>query len=171
MKLKKPAVVGVASAAVLSLALTACGGGSGSSADGSGGGKHDKDAIVNIGSLYEPQNLSNTAGGGQGVTEALAGNVYEGLFQLTDKGDVEKLLAEDHQVSDDGLTYTFTLRDGVKFHSGKALTSEDVKYSLERVIADDSQSARKANLEVMEKTEAPDARTVKVTLSEKSISF
>ncbi|MCX5460330.1 ABC transporter substrate-binding protein [Streptomyces albidoflavus] len=171
MKLKKPAVVGVASAAVLSLALTACGGGSGSSADGSGGGKHDKDATVNIGSLYEPQNLSNTAGGGQGVTEALAGNVYEGLFRLTDKGDVEKLLAEDHEVGDDGLTYTFTLRDGVKFHSGKALTSKDVKYSLERVIADDSQSARKANLEVMKKIEAPDARTVKVTLSEKSISF
>ena len=50
----------------------------------------------------------------------------------TDDGEVEPLLAEGAEVSDDGLTYTFTLRDGVTFHSGKALTSADVKYSIER---------------------------------------
>ena len=47
----------------------------------------DPDATISIGSLYEPQNLDNTAGGGQGVTEAFDGNVYEGLFRLTDSGD------------------------------------------------------------------------------------
>ncbi|MGW0788125.1 ABC transporter substrate-binding protein [Streptomyces sp. NPDC002911] len=165
MSTKKNVLYGTASVAALALALTACGGSSAS------GGTWDKDAVVNIGSLYEPQNLDNTAGGGQGVTEALNGNVYEGLFRLTDEGKVEKLLAQDYETGADGLTYTFTLRDGVKFHSGKALTSQDVKYSLEKVIADDSQSARKSNLEVIKDIATPDTRTVKITLSKKSISF
>lgn len=168
MSLRKTPLYAVTSAAVLSLALTACGGSNGS---GASGGTWNKNATVNIGSLYEPQNLDNTAGGGQGVTEALNGNVYEGLFRLTDDGDVEKLLAQDYKVSDDGLTYTFTLRDGVKFHSGGELTSDDVKYSLEKVLADDSQSARKSNLEVVKEITTPDPRTVRVTLSQKSISF
>lgn len=169
MSIKKSSLYGTATAVTLALALSACGGGSGGG--GAAGGTYDKDATVNIGSLYEPQNLDNTAGGGQGVTEALNGNVYEGLFKLADDGEVEPLLAEDHQVSEDGLTYTFTLRDGVTFHSGKQLSSQDVKYSLERVLAEDSQSSRKSSLEVIEDIAAPDARTVKVTLSKRSISF
>ncbi|MFF0465176.1 ABC transporter substrate-binding protein [Streptomyces mexicanus] len=168
MSIKKTSVFSVATAAALAVTLTACGGGTGA---GSASGTYDKNATVNIGSLYEPQNLDNTAGGGQGVTEALNGNVYEGLFRLTDDGKVEKLLAQDYKVSDDGLTYTFTLRGGVKFHSGKTLTSADVEYSLEKVLGKDSQSARKSNLEVVKDIATPDARTVKVTLSKKSISF
>ncbi|MFE7758769.1 ABC transporter substrate-binding protein [Streptomyces sp. NPDC057418] len=168
MRTKKNVLYGTASAAALALTLSACGGSGGSSASG---GTWDKDAVVNIGSLYEPQNLDNTAGGGQGVTEALNGNVYEGLFRLTDDGKVDNLLAKDYETSADGLTYTFTLREGVTFHSGKELTAEDVKYSLEKVIADDSQSARKSNLEVVQDISTPDARTVRITLSKKSISF
>ncbi|MFE7428903.1 ABC transporter substrate-binding protein [Streptomyces sp. NPDC057545] len=167
MSIKKTSLYGGATAAALALTLTACGGATG----GSSGGGSGKDATIDIGSLYEPQNLDNTGGGGQGVTEALNGNVYEGLFRLTDDGKVEKLLAQDHKVSADGLTYTFTLRDGVTFHSGKKLTSQDVKYSLEKVIAKDSQSARKSNLEVIKSVGTPDARTVVVGLSKKSISF
>ncbi|SHM59892.1 peptide/nickel transport system substrate-binding protein [Cryptosporangium aurantiacum] len=149
------------------LALAACGGGN----DDGGSGTADANAIIQVGSLYEPQNLDNTNGGGQGVTEAFNGNVYEGLFKLTDEGKVEPLLAADHQVSPDGLTYTFTLRDGVKFHSGKALTSADVKYSIEKVTAENSQSARKSSFEVIKSIATPDAKTVVVTLSSKSISF
>ncbi len=80
------------------------------------------DATINIGSLYEPQNLDNTAGAGQGINEAFNGNVYEALFRLTDAGTVEPVLAKDTKVSDDGLTYTFTLQPGVTFHSGAPLT-------------------------------------------------
>ncbi|GAA2058778.1 ABC transporter substrate-binding protein [Leifsonia soli] len=145
------------------LTLAGCAGGS-SSAGGS-------DATIAIGSLYEPVNLDNTAGGGQGVTEALNGNVYEGLFKLTDQGKVEPLLATKYTTSADGLTYTFTLRDGVKFHSGKPLTSADVKRSIERVTSDDSQSARKSQLEVIKSIDTPDDKTVTITLSSRSISL
>ncbi|MFE6489673.1 ABC transporter substrate-binding protein, partial [Streptomyces sp. NPDC057757] len=168
MRLNKSTLYATATTAGLAVALTACGG---SGAKTGSAGSWDKNATVNIGSLYEPQNLDNTAGGGQGVTEALNGNVYEGLFKLTDDGKVDKLLAQDYKVAADGLTYTFTLRSGVKFHSGKELTSADVKYSLQKVLADDSQSARKSNLEVIKDIATPDAHTVKITLSQKSISF
>ena len=102
----------------------------------------DSNAVISIGSLYEPQNLDNTGGGGQGVTEALNGNVYEGLFKLTDTGKVENLLATSSKISADGLTYTIGLRPNVHFHSGKTVTSADVKYSITKVTSADSQSAR-----------------------------
>jgi peptide/nickel transport system substrate-binding protein len=129
------------------------------------------DATINIGSLYEPQNLDNTAGGGQGVTEALNGNVYEGLFRLTDSGKVENLLATSTKISSNGLVYTFALRDNVTFHSGKTLTSADVKYSIEKVTAATSQSARKSSFAVVKSIATPNVRTVVITLSSKSISF
>lgn len=131
----------------------------------------DPNAVIRIGSLYEPQNLDNTAGAGQGVTQAFNGNVYEGLFRLTDEGEVEEVLVEDYEISEDGLTYTFTLRDGVTFHSGDPLTAADVKYSIERVTAPDSQSSRRSSLETIESIETPDDQTVVITLSERSISL
>ena len=129
------------------------------------------DATIQIGSLYEPQNLDNTAGGGQGVTEAFDGNVYQGLYQLTDSGKVVPLLADSYTVSPDGLTYTFTLKSGVTFHSGKPMTSADVKASIERVFADASQSARKSSFQGIAGIVAPTPDTVVVTLSSPSISF
>ena len=132
---------------------------------------HNPDATIRIGSLYEPQNLDNTAGAGQGINEAFNGNVYEALFKLTDAGAVEPSLVADYSTSDDGLTYTFTLRDGVTFHSGDPLTAADVKYSIERVTAEDSKSSRKSSLATIANIEAPDEKTVVVTLSRRSISL
>lgn len=129
------------------------------------------EATVSVGSLYEPVNLDNTAGGGQGVTEALNGNVYEGLFKLTDKGAVENLLATRVAKSADGLTYTVTIRPGLKFHSGDAVTSADVKYSVEKVTAAASKSARKNSFKPISGISTPSPLTVVFTLSAKSISF
>nr|WP_220475831.1 ABC transporter substrate-binding protein [Alpinimonas psychrophila] len=142
-----------------------------SCASGPATGTNSADATINVGSVYEPQNLDNTGGGGQGVTEALNGNVYEGLFRLSDSGDVTPLLAREYSVSPDGLTYTVTLQNNVTFHSGATLTSADVKSSIERVTAADSQSSRKSSLAVIAGIETPDANTVVVTLATKSISF
>jgi peptide/nickel transport system substrate-binding protein len=162
---KTPLIAVLATAVATTLALAGCSGGASSS------GASGSDASIAVGSIYEPQNLDNTGGGGQGVVEALNGNVYEGLFKLTDDGKVEPLLATSYKASDDGLTYTFTLRDGVKFHSGKPLTSAAVKSSIERVTAADSQSARKSQLEVISKIDTPDDKTVVITLKSRSISL
>ncbi len=129
------------------------------------------DATIAIGSLYEPQNLDNTAGAGQGVNEAFNGNVYEALFRLDDNGTVSPALVKDYKVSEDGLTYTFTLQSGVTFHSGDPLTAADVKFSIERVTAADSKSSRKNSLKSIASIETPDDSTVVIKLSSRSISL
>ena len=62
-------------------------------------------------------------------------SVFDGLLDYKPgTTEIEPDLAEKFEVSPDGLTYTFTLRKGVKFHNGREMTSADVKYSLERMI-------------------------------------
>ncbi|MBR3525842.1 MAG: ABC transporter substrate-binding protein [Lachnospiraceae bacterium] len=65
-------------------------------------------------------------------TKEILFNIYEGLVKYDESGDLKPAIASDTQVSEDGLTYTFTLRDGVKFHNGNTVTAEDVIYSIER---------------------------------------
>lgn len=58
--------------------------------------------------------------------------VYDTLFAMDEKLQIKPQMLERHSVSADGLTYTFTLRDGLKFHDGAAVTSADVVASLQR---------------------------------------
>lgn len=60
-------------------------------------------------------------------------NLYSTLVYPTAGGNVEPYVAEDWDVSDDNLTYTFYLREGIKFHDGRELTAEDVKFSYDRL--------------------------------------
>ena len=66
------------------------------------------------------------------ATRNVAMHVFEQLVTRDENNDVIPELAESWQVSPDGLTYTFKIRTGVKFHNGKELTSADVKASFER---------------------------------------
>src|SRR5207302_300753 len=66
------------------------------------------------------------------ITETLTNHIYEGLYCLDSSNRPIPMLAESHTVSKDGLVYTFKLRQGVKFHNGKEMTSEDVVASLAR---------------------------------------
>ncbi len=59
-------------------------------------------------------------------------NVYEGLMKPDEDGNLVPAVASDYSVSDDQMTYTFTLREGVKFHNGELVTADDVIYSLKR---------------------------------------
>ena len=65
-------------------------------------------------------------------------NVFDRLFESEVQSDgstaVVPSLCESYAVSDDGLTYTFTLRDGVVFSNGSALTASDVQYTFERLL-------------------------------------
>lgn len=63
-------------------------------------------------------------------------NIYETLLRFDpDTKEFEYLLAESYSVSEDGLTWTFNLREGVKFHDGTEMTAEDVKFSIDRTIS------------------------------------
>src|SRR5215211_2553733 len=67
------------------------------------------------------------------ASERLRTLIFNTLVKKDEKFDYRGELASDINRSDDGLTYTFTLHDGVKFHNGQALTSADVKYTLDLV--------------------------------------
>src|SRR5437763_13268700 len=90
-----------------------------------------KGGILKVGNLGEPPSLDahwTTAS----ITETVTNHIYEGLYCLDSSNRPTPMLAESHTVSKDGLTYTFKLRQGIKFHNGKEMTSEDVVPSLAR---------------------------------------
>ncbi|MCA8967550.1 MAG: ABC transporter substrate-binding protein, partial [Planctomycetes bacterium] len=76
-------------------------------------------------------------------TFEITGNVYDALvaFSLDDTSKIHGVLAESWTVGDDGRTYTFKIRDGVKFHSGRPLTARDVEYSFRRLVLMDGSPA------------------------------
>ncbi|MBI2908487.1 MAG: ABC transporter substrate-binding protein [Chloroflexi bacterium] len=82
-------------------------------------------------------------------------------------------LAKSWEVSADGLTYTFRLHEGVKFHDGNPLRAEDVKFNLDRIIFPPQNflSARKELFRPVARVEAPDALTAKVVLKYPQPSF
>ena len=88
-------------------------------------------------------------------------NVVESLVTANATLDgVEPELATDWTVSDDGLTYTFNLRRGVKFHNGKEFKAEDVIFSFNRIMDPNFPAADRSDLEMVESIEAPDDYTV-----------
>ena len=99
-------------------------------------------------------------------------NVFEGLMKPTPEGDLTPAIASDYQVSEDRLTYTFTLRDGVKFHNGDTVTAEDVVYSIQRcAAATETGIVPVEAFSIITDIQALDERTVAITISEPSNEF
>ena len=76
-------------------------------------------------SLDPPTVNSNTVGG-------IGVHIYESLFQMNENYEPVPVLAESYEVSDDGMVYTFKLRQGVKFHNGEEMKADDVVASMNR---------------------------------------
>lgn len=93
-------------------------------------------------------------------------NIYEGLVKLQTDGTYAGAVASDYEISDDSGTYTFTLRDGVKFHNGQEVTAEDVLYSVQLAI--DSKITGYDNVDTFEAT---DAKTIVIQLKQADADF
>jgi len=114
----------------------------------------------------EPPHLDPTSAAAGAIDSVLYANVFEGLTRFGADGAILPGLAESWEVSGDGLTYTFDLRDGVTFHDGTAMDAEDVKFTLDRARAEDSANAQKALFEDIAEVTAPDPQTVQITLAQ-----
>lgn len=117
-----------------------------------------------LGSSLDPRNLASA-----GAREVLF-NVFEGLYKPTASGDFAPALATEYKVSEDGKTYTFTIREGVKFHNGKTMTPDDVVYTFKSYTEDGTDSNLKAALENVTDVKA-DGGTVVITLAEANSDF
>ena len=133
-KFAKRALLLLLTGVMLSASLYGCAGGTnnGTTPEASAQtGELSKGNSVTVGIAQDLDSLDPHAAVAAGTSEVLF-NVFEGLVKAAPDGGVIPAVASDYTVSDDGLTYTFTLREGVKFHNGNAVTMEDVLYSLER---------------------------------------
>ncbi|MFD2252462.1 ABC-type transport system substrate-binding protein [Pseudochelatococcus lubricantis] len=102
---------------------------------------------------------------------AVQQSYVEALTSIAANGAVEPFLAESFAVSPDGLTYTFRLREGVRFHNGDLLTARDVAANFERVKSKVKGGWLVSALQQVSKLETPDDRTVVVTLDEPFAPF
>lgn len=118
-----------------------------------------------ISSMIEPETLDVTR---STWVDAAIGMMYEPLITTDNSGKIIPWLAESYNISEDGNIWTFTLRKGVKFHSGEPLNAEAMKYSIETLQKD---SPNKALLGPITKVEVVDEQTFKIIFSEPFAPF
>lgn len=160
----------ISAIAATAVILSACTGSAAPEPEATSTGKPDPDATLQVGLVLEPTNLDIRHTSGAALEQILIDNIYEGLVSRTEDNEIEGRLASDYEVSSDGLTYTFTLNDGIAFHSGTALTSADVVASYEAVRTDATVQGNAEFADVASIT-APDAATVQIVLNKPNQNF
>ena len=121
------------------------------------------DAIIGL--QLEPPHLDPTSAAAGAIDQVLYANVFEGLTRFGPDGSVQPGLAASWTISDDGLSYTFQLREGVTFHDGTTFEASDVVFSLDRARAEDSTNAQKALFAGIESVEALGDSSVRIDLA------
>lgn len=151
--------------AVAAIALTACSGGDTAPGGGDEGGTPDATRVITVGqtvgvSQLDP-NISTLS------SERVMWNLlWDGLTTQSESGDVKPELATEWTTAEDGLSWTFTLRDGVTFHDGRDLVASDVVKVVERVLDPEVASPQRSKLSTVTGVTAPDDKTVVFALSE-----
>ena len=135
---------------------------SGDAAQGEAADSEYKDTLVfamntDVQSM-DPQIQNDT------TSEQVVKMLYNTLLKFEDDGTVVGDLAESWSVSEDKLTWTFNLKQGVKFHNGKELTSADVKATFDRALNAEAGGLRTTEIiKMFTAVEAPDPYTVTIT--------
>jgi len=130
----------------------------------SGGGEVKKGGTLIFGHDREPDSLDPHK-----VTAVIASDwmlkIYDTLVTvLPDLSTIDPGLAESWEASEDGQTYTFTLKEGVEFHSGDPFTAADAKFTIDRWLADETASPTKHRIAGIASVEAPDDTTLTLKL-------
>ena len=133
--------------------------------------------VLIVGQIAEPQSLDPHTVTASNDFRILV-NVYDGLVRYKDGTlEVEPALAESWEISEDGKTYTFKLREGVTFHDGSDFNAEAVKFNFDRMLKDDhpfydtGPFPLSFNFASVEAVNAIDAQTVEFKLKEPFAPF
>lgn len=123
---------------------------------------------VRVGLQLEPPNLDPTSGAATATDEVAYATIFEGLVRIGADGTVRPWLSSGWTVSDDGLSYTFDLRPGVRFQDGSPFTADDVVFSLTRATAPDSSNAQAQALRTIRAVTATGPLQVRLDLAERN---
>ena len=126
---------GLAGAALLGTAGCGVFSGGGGGGGGTGGGGGGSSITLNLQATIRDMDSTTTT---DSVSSGILLNVMEGLYRLDENLEPQPAMAEGVQISDDKLTYTFTLRDGVKWSNGDPVTSQDFEYAWLRALDPDT---------------------------------
>ena len=118
---------------------------------------------IAIGIKLAPVSLDIRNQSGSALEQLLIGNVYEALVSRNSNNEVEPGLAKSWTISNDGLTYTFKLNEHMNFSNGDTLDATDVAWSINQLKS--KQYYNSDQVENLKQASAPDATTVKLTLS------
>jgi peptide/nickel transport system substrate-binding protein len=119
----------------------------------------------------EPPSLDPTTNASAAIDQILQENVYEGLVRAAPDGELEPGLAAAFEVSADGLTYTFSLRQGVLFHDGRPFTAADVVSTFERDKNPETGHPNPSYYSQIDRIEAPAPATVVFRMKNVDASF
>ena len=120
---------------------------------------------LNVGATAEPDGLDPITVSGAGTSFVLLYNVYETLVKIDSEGAIRPLLATDWTISDDRLTYTFTLESRARFASGAPVNADAVVKSFDRARGEGATDQIRAQWAAVESVEATGDHTVEVKLS------
>ena len=98
-------------------------------------------------------------------------NVFEGLVKPDENGELIPAIASEWTISDDATVYTFTIREGIKYHDGTTVAPSDVVYSITRCMDDATASPYQSGLSSIETVEVNEAGEVVITLSAPDSEF
>ena len=121
---------------------------------------------LTVGMQLEPPNLDPTGGAAAAIDEVVYANIFEGLTRFGPDGSVRPSLAASWSIENDGTRYVFSLQSGVTFHDGATFSSEDVKFSIDRAMAEDSTNAQKGLFANIDSVEVIDDNTVAINLKQ-----
>jgi peptide/nickel transport system substrate-binding protein len=108
---------------------------------------------------------------GPTVNWACITQIHNALVEMDPYFQYQPVLAESYEISDDGMEYTFTLREGVTFHDGEAFTADDVKYTMDYYGNPDNAMLTASDFVSIASTEVVDDLTVTITLNAPNAAF
>lgn len=106
-----------------------------------------------------------------GIDISVLNTMYESLLTPNQDGELEPLLATEYKISDDGLTYTFELKKGVKFTDGTTFNAKAVKANIERILDSNGSLNSYRDLKGIKKVKVTGDYEIKITLKEVNSQF
>ncbi|MGL4611948.1 MAG: ABC transporter substrate-binding protein, partial [Trueperaceae bacterium] len=126
---------------------------------------------VTVSIVADPPGWDPTKSPSAEIARVTYNNIYEGLTTIAEDGTVQPRLAESWETSEDGLTWTFKIREGVKFHDGTKLSVDDIVAAFARVKDPESGFTHPEYFTNLESVSVGEANTVVFTLAKTTPNF